>query len=392
MAKFKIGDKVRSKDYPDAGVMTITQIGQDVHGTTYRTKWENGSVPSQVFYDSTLVGANSAPVSTNAVVANALTWMDARSGKVATNTIGDCFADAVFHIERAARLVGQKPNSVKSELERAKQLIVGPYGAIKYDPDDRSLKATATRCATAIDKAIADPNVETITAARWACERARATADGGSPRRTFWSNSATNATAMNAAYSKALKAIMDSVKPLLDKRIKGDMSWNGPLQVITALRKTCDSATMSTGRYDHQKPRHRVYDVECMRDGLKFHGDLICTGLLHRDDPDDVSTFDEYDMTLALAYAGRALNASRSDAVLADYKKFVKAQMSAVLLALEKAKRDISAQGETSAKTAKATSSTDEHEIIRDYSGKTATAIDEAISKLKSAKENPLIL
>lgn len=87
-----------------------------------------------------------------------------------------------------------------------------------------------------------------------------------------------------------------------------------------------------------------------------------------------------------------AANSSRGDAVLADYKKFVKAQMAAVLLALEKAKRDISAQGETSANTAKATGSTDEHEIIRDYSGKTAKAIDEAISKLKAAKDNPLIL
>ena len=89
---------------------------------------------------------------------------------------------------------------------------------------------------------------------------------------------------------------------------------------------------------------------------------------------------------------GRALNASRSDAVLADFAKFVKAQMSAAIAALETAKRDISAQAETSAKAAMSMRSTDEHEIIRDYGTKTAMAIGEAVSKLKAAKDNPLIL
>lgn len=118
----------------------------------------------------------------------------------------------------------------------------------------------------------------------------------------------------NAAYSNVLKLIMDSVKPYLDKRLKGDMSWRYPMIVITILRKVCDTAIMSAGRYDNQRPKHRVYDVECSRDGLRFTGNLICTGLLHRDDPDDVSTFDEYDMTLSLAYAGKAPNSTSNKA------------------------------------------------------------------------------
>lgn len=99
-----------------------------------------------------------------------------------------------------------------------------------------------------------------------------------------------------------------------------------------------------------------------------------------------------YSVVVTNATDSKALNASRSDAVLADYKKFVKAQMSAAITALETAKRDISAQTEVSARTAKATRANDEHEIVRDYGTKTAMAIGEAVSKLKAAKDNPLIL
>lgn len=99
-----------------------------------------------------------------------------------------------------------------------------------------------------------------------------------------------------------------------------------------------------------------------------------------------------YSVVVTNATDSKALNASRSDAVLADYKKFVKAQMSAAITALETAKRDISAQTEVSARTAKATHANDEHEIVRDYGTKTAMAIGEAVSKLKAAKDNPLIL
>ena len=116
-------------------------------------------------------------------------------------------------------------------------------------------------------------------------------------------------TVRNAAYSNVLKTIMDAVKPYMDKRLKGDTSWRYPMLVITVLRKICDRAVMSAGRYDGKRPPHRIYDIECEMDGYKFSGNLIVTGLLHRNDPDDVSAFDEYDMTLSLTYAGKALNA-----------------------------------------------------------------------------------
>lgn len=116
-------------------------------------------------------------------------------------------------------------------------------------------------------------------------------------------------TVKNAAYSSALKYILDSVKPYMDKRIKGDSSWRYPMLVITVLRKVCDKAIMSAGRYDGKRPPHRIYDIECVKDGFKFQGNLIITGLLHRDDPDDVSAFDEYDMTLSLMNVGKATNA-----------------------------------------------------------------------------------
>lgn len=116
----------------------------------------------------------------------------------------------------------------------------------------------------------------------------------------------------NAEYSPVLKSIVDSVKPYMDKRIKGDTSWRYPMLVITVLRKICDRAVMSAGRYDEKRPPHRIYDIECVKDGFKFSGNLIVTGLLHRDDTSDVSAFDEYDMTLSLMYAGKAMNSIRS--------------------------------------------------------------------------------
>lgn len=116
---------------------------------------------------------------------------------------------------------------------------------------------------------------------------------------------AANSAVANAAYSDALKIIMDSVKGYMDRRIKGDDAWKYPNFVITILRKVCDTATMSAGRYDGKRPPHRIYNVECTLRGYKFQGSLICTGLLHRDDPDDVSAFDEYDMTLSLMNVGK---------------------------------------------------------------------------------------
>lgn len=120
---------------------------------------------------------------------------------------------------------------------------------------------------------------------------------------------AMNAVACNAAYSNTLNSILRSVKPYMDRRIKGDQSWEYPKQVSSVLRKVCDRAVMSAGRYDGKRPPHRVYIIECEKDGFKFMGNLIVTGLLHRDDPDDVSAFDEYDMTISLMYVGKALNA-----------------------------------------------------------------------------------
>ena len=123
---------------------------------------------------------------------------------------------------------------------------------------------------------------------------------------------AMNAQAVcNASYSAALKAIMDAVKPYMDRRITDDTSWRYPALVISKLRDVCERAVMSAGRYDGKRPPHRVYDVECVKDGFKFSGNLIVSGLLHRDDPDDVSAFDEYDMILSLGYVGKATNASR---------------------------------------------------------------------------------
>lgn len=118
-----------------------------------------------------------------------------------------------------------------------------------------------------------------------------------------------NAVVKNADYSNTLKFILDSVKPYMDKRLKGDSSWRYPMLVITVLRKVCDKAVMSAGRYDGKRPPHRIYDIECEKNGYKFQGNLIVTGLLHRDDIDDVSAFDEYDMTLSLMYAGKVANA-----------------------------------------------------------------------------------
>ena len=125
---------------------------------------------------------------------------------------------------------------------------------------------------------------------------------------------AANSAAANAAYSDALKIIMDSVKGYMDRRIKGDDAWKYPNFVITILRKVCDTATMSAGRYDGKRPPHRIYNVECTLRGYKFQGSLICTGLLHRDDPDDVSAFDEYDMTLSLMNVGK-VSISRNSVV-----------------------------------------------------------------------------
>lgn len=115
----------------------------------------------------------------------------------------------------------------------------------------------------------------------------------------------------NAAYSSVLKGITDSVKPYLDKRIKGDLDWKYPAIVIAVLRRVCDSATMSAGRYDGQRPPHKVHRIECVKDGMRFTGDLVITGLLHYPDADDNRAFDEYDMTLDLSYAGKAANATR---------------------------------------------------------------------------------
>lgn len=123
---------------------------------------------------------------------------------------------------------------------------------------------------------------------------------------------ALNAVACNAAYSNTLNFILRSVKPYMDRRIKGDQSWEYPKNVITVLRKVCDRAVMSAGRYDGKRPPHRIYSIECEKDGFKFMGNLIVTGLLHRDDPDDVSAFDEYDMTISLMYVGKAINAVRN--------------------------------------------------------------------------------
>jgi len=118
---------------------------------------------------------------------------------------------------------------------------------------------------------------------------------------------AMNAQAVcNASYSAALKTILDAVKPYMDRRIKDDTSWRYPALVISKLRDVCERAVMSAGRYDGKRPPHRVYDIECVKDGFKFSGNLIVSGLLHRDDPDDVSAFDEYDMILSLGYTGRA--------------------------------------------------------------------------------------
>jgi hypothetical protein len=92
----------------------------------------------------------------------------------------------------------------------------------------------------------------------------------------------------------------------MDRRIKDDTSWRYPALVISKLRDVCERAVMSAGRYDGKRPPHRVYDIECVKDGFKFSGNLIVSGLLHRDDPDDVSAFDEYDMILSLGYTGKA--------------------------------------------------------------------------------------
>ena len=117
-----------------------------------------------------------------------------------------------------------------------------------------------------------------------------------------------NTTVTNAAYSKTLEEIMSSVKPYLDKRFKGDQCWKWPMLVLTILRKVCDKAVMSAGKYDGKRPPHRVYDVECVKDGMRFTGNLICCALLARPAPDDVSAFDEYDMIMSLFYAGKAMN------------------------------------------------------------------------------------
>lgn len=125
-----------------------------------------------------------------------------------------------------------------------------------------------------------------------------------------------NSRACNAAYSGTLKDIMDSVKPYMDKRIKGDEAWKYPMLVITVLRRVCDRATMSAGRYDGQRPPHRIYNIECVKDGFKFQGNLIVTGLFYRADPDDVSAFDEYDMTMSLMNVGKASNTRACNAKL----------------------------------------------------------------------------
>ena len=142
---------------------------------------------------------------------------------------------------------------------------------------------------------------------------------------------ALNARAVcNASYSAALKAIMDAVKPYMDRRITDDSSWRYPALVISKLRDVCERAVMSAGRYDGRRPPHRVYDVECVKDGFKFSGNLIVSGLLHREDPDDVSAFDEYDMTLSLGYAGKATNARQVARNAGDPGHFTSDELSAL--------------------------------------------------------------
>ena len=139
--------------------------------------------------------------SKNPIVANALK----AKAKIARNNIGDCFSEAVFDLEKAAKIVEKNPNSAKAKIAEAKVEISGPYGVMHYDHADKTDKANVSKCVSAIDKAMAKPTVETITAARWECEKARAHSDGGSPRKEFWNSSCRN-VATNADTEASIDA------------------------------------------------------------------------------------------------------------------------------------------------------------------------------------------
>ena len=57
-AKFKVGDKVLSKKYPELGEMKVVRVFQDIHGTAYRTS-RDGYLTDDIHYDRTLIPANS---------------------------------------------------------------------------------------------------------------------------------------------------------------------------------------------------------------------------------------------------------------------------------------------------------------------------------------------
>ena len=128
-------------------------------------------------------------VSLNHVVANALK----KSRAVVTNGIGDCFSDAVFNLEDAYRLV-EKGKRPLQKISEAKRFVEDVKSYDHVDTEDlRDMKS----CIAAIDKAASNPTLETIKSARWACEKARASADGGPAKRSFWS---TNSRACNSKF------------------------------------------------------------------------------------------------------------------------------------------------------------------------------------------------
>lgn len=101
---------------------------------------------------------------------------------VARNNIGDCYSDGVYFLEQAFKVAGD-PAKAKSHIQRARREVMGVAG---YDWADSKDKATMRKCLSDIDKAASNPTEDTIKAARWTCEQARAKADGGSPQTAFW--------------------------------------------------------------------------------------------------------------------------------------------------------------------------------------------------------------
>lgn len=264
-AKFKVGDRVKLKGGNRTGKITgigdyKSGDGEKLHPDDYTVRWDSYSFDVPVKPEN-LVAANAEADVKNAVDAeknpisrgdtviyadeeneddpteyrvtgvsgdyvylsggnhaygrDLLVYNSKRNSKKAVcNGIGDCFADAVFLLEKAAKKAG-KPSAQKSDIREAKDAMIGHYGVMSYDYAEPKHKSMAKKCASAIDKALSDPSEQNIIAARWECEKGRAYADGGSPRRAFW----------NCSTRVAMNAVRNAMSPEdIQRKVAADLA------------------------------------------------------------------------------------------------------------------------------------------------------------------------